>query len=409
MASQTGKNFSVAFRQEVTAFNAAPSTVTSATQVRVVSGGLGLRKTIIQSNEARADGMTSQGRHGFRSVDGSYQCEISLGAHDALFEALMRSTWATGFACTTATASLTTVSTTSNTLVAATGNWYTAGVRVGDVFRCTGLADAGNNNKNLRVKALSTTVLTLHGTSVLVSNATPQTLFVVNVGRKLKRATTPTRRTLYIDQYNSDIDSSEVFGGCRVVSAKINGTPDGMATVEFGFLGASATPLASAASPFYSSYVTYTGQPMVFADATLSYNGVDVGFLTGFSMDIQLNAKTEPVVGSFVTPDIFDNELRISGSMSALRSDLQGLTDFAAETEFGLHILLVENEAEPKDYLAIYIPAVKLASADASFGGDGALTETRNWFAGMKEGAGAPPLGGYDDTLFNLITSQVGT
>lgn len=403
MANQTGKNVLVALKAEST-FNTAPATVTGATQVRIVSGGLGLRKVAIQSQEIRSDGQTSLGRHGSRMVDGSFQCEQSVGSHDVLYEAVMRSTWVTSVALTNATvagATLSAITCGTNTVTADGGSWITAGVRVGDVFRITNYSTAANNDINLRVKAVTTSVITIHGTGILTAGST-DTTFAVTIGKKLTRATTPTRRTFYVEQYNQDIDQSEVFGGCRVVSLRINGSPDGMATAEFGLLGASADTLATGASPFYTSPTLATSPPLVFADAKISYRGTDIAVVTAFSLEYVVTARTEPVVGSTVSPDVFDNDARLSGSISFIRQDLTVMDAFTDETEFEVHILLQENETAPKDYLSFYMPACKLGQVTAQLGGDGAMVEQATIMAGMKEGYSST---GYNDTMLTICTS----
>jgi hypothetical protein len=42
-------------------------------------------------------------------------------------------------------------------------------------------------------------------------------------------------------------------------------------------------------------------------------------------------------------------------NISALRKDLTAIQDFSAETQYELHVLAVENESEPKDFMSIYV------------------------------------------------------
>jgi hypothetical protein len=338
-------------------------------------------------------------------VDGTYQGELSVGSFDMLLEAIMRSTWVAAVAITvdnTAPNTSFQITATNEITYVGTTTLLTKGLRVGDVARFTNMSDALNNNKNLRIKDISASglVVHVHGTPLTVQAA--DIAATLTILKKLKRATVPTKRTFYIDEYNQDIDLSEVFGGCRFISMKITGTPDGMAMVEFGVLGASANPLASGASPYYIAPTLPTGIPLVFADAVVSYNGADIAIATAFELTLVIAAKTEPVIGSSISPDVFDNDARLSGSLSFIRQDLAALTGFAAETEYELHLLLTEPEAEPKDCLAIYVPRLKLTGVDSQIGGDGAMIDVLPWTAGMKEGAAAT---GYDDTMLSISTS----
>ena len=70
--------------------------------------------------------------------------------------------------------------------------------------------------------------------------------------------------------------------------------------------------------------------------------------------------------------------MAISGSITALRKDLAYETIFLDETQLSLHILAVELESEPKDFVSIYVPNFTLGKVDKSaFSKNaGARTET---------------------------------
>lgn len=398
MAFQSGKNMVIAVKPEVT-FNTAPGTG-SAVQMRFnPSPGLSLKKALIRSGEVRSDGLSSMARHGSQSVEGSFTSELANGAFDTILEALMRSTWVAATVITEATAALASITTTTSTIVASAGSWITAGVRAGDVFRLTNHSTAGNNSINLRVKSVTASTITLHGTP-LILNATPDTTFTVTIFKKLKNGATPTKRTFYVEEYFQDADVSQVAGGCKWISMKITGQPDGMATVEFGLLGASLSPLASGASPYFVSPTLNTAIALVFADATLSYNGSDVAVATAFELNYVITAKTEPVIGSTTTPDVFDNDANLTGSLTLIRQDLANLTLYKNETEFALHVLLVEPESEPKDAISLFVPRVKLTDVSAAKGNDGAMMETLPFTCGKSES-----VTGVDDSLLTISSS----
>ena len=86
MAYQSGRNIRVAYKEE-SAFGVLPGD-TDAAVFRINSGGLTLAKEPINSNELRADGMTTRGRHGSRSVTGNYVADHSVGTFDDLIEAV---------------------------------------------------------------------------------------------------------------------------------------------------------------------------------------------------------------------------------------------------------------------------------------------------------------------------------
>jgi hypothetical protein len=83
-----------------------------------------------------------------------------------------------------------------------------------------------------------------------------------------------------------------------------------------------------------------------------------------------------------------------------VRSDFTNLSRFIAETELELQVLMVEPESEPKDFISLFLPRIKLTGVDKGFGGDGAMIETLPFMAGPKEGTT-----GYDSTMLAIATS----
>jgi hypothetical protein len=402
MASQTGKNIVVAYKVQPTA-GTAPGTGT-AKQLRIdASPGMSLKRTLINNAEVRSDGLSSMPRLGSRMADGTYNVPITVGGLDDLLEAVMRSTWVAATPITVdAGAALTsfTVNSTSSFTLAGTTTPIVAGLRVGDVGRFSNMSTAANNAVNVRIKSIAAGLVTVHGTPLTVQSADTAATFTIM--KKLKNATTPTKRAFYVEEYNQDIDVSEVFDYCKVVQLKITGSPDGSATAEVAFLGLNGTTLASGSSPYFISPTLGTAIRLVYTDASVSYNGADVLNCTGFEITLAITAATQPVVGGTTSPDVFDNDCTLTGSLSFIRADLANVALFVAETELELHIVLVEPESEPKDCLAIYVPRVKLTAADADLGSDGAMIETLPFVTGKKEGFSST---GYDDTLLTISTS----
>lgn len=398
---QTGKNVVVAFKAEAT-LNTAPG-ATGATKLRLTpSPGLGLRKELIRSNEVRNDGMTAVPRHGSRSVDGSYSGELSVGSYDQIFAAVIRATQVASVPVTNALASLASISFGTNTVTAtvtSTGSGFLqAGIKVGDVFRVTTTGSA-NDDVNAQVQAVTTHVLTVNDGAFAV-DAAARTTFNLAIGKKISNGTTPVRTSYRIDEYNQDIDLSEVFGGCRWTGFDIRGTPNGMAEVTFSAMGMSTEALATGSSPYFTTPTAFTSDSLVMADAVVHFAGSDIAVATSVELSYQVNAATLPVIGSTVTPDVFDNEARLTGSITVLRADLANLSNYINETELELFIMLQEPEAEPKDYIGIYVPRLKLGSVDAAIGGDGAMTETLTFEAGMKASAS-----GQDQAMITFTTS----
>lgn len=398
MPLQSAKNVTVAFKLE-SAFNTPPGD-TGAEYLRFTpSPGLTQSAATIRSNEQRADALQTMGRNGSRSVDGSYAAEASLRSHDTIYEAAMRATWDPALVITEATSgAAASITTTSNKIIGNTGSWITAGLRVGDVIRLTNHATAANNNRNLRIKDISALEITVHET--LTVNAVGDTGYTITRGKKLSNPASPVKRTFYVEQNNVDVAGSQVFGGVRWIGFKLTGSPDGMATLEFTALGASMDVLEGSDAPYFTSPTVYNSVPLVFADAKVNVGGVDIAVATAFELTYAINAALQPVVGSVTSPDVFDNDVTLSGTFSMIRQDFNNVKSFSDETEFELHILLTEPEGEPKDYISFYVPRCKFTDASAPLGGDGAMIESLPFQTGAQTASA-----GRDATMLTICTS----
>lgn len=398
MSFQTEANVKVVVRRE-TAINV-QATTTGATVMRYIkSPGLDLKRANILSQEKRTDGLTPMGRLGGKSVTGDFTQELVTGGVLDLFtEALMRSTWTP--AVNIGFATVTTVAFGTNYLSIASGDLVGAqGVRVGDIFVISGSPTVGNNNVNAQVVAVSSLTITT-ATGVFATQVATAT-GTITLLKKVITSDPAVRYSHTVEEYNTDIDQTELFTGVRVVGAKFSFKPGQMATVQWTLMGIDRQGLTTAASPYFTSPTTVTGLAMIADDSTIRYNGAAVASFTGFELEFKIAAKGEPVIGSFISPDIFDNNLEVSGTITALRQDLSNLTLFDAETEFEIHIMLQDPSSTPKGVYALHLPRVKISGLSApAGGGDGAKVETLTLMTGPKVAAT-----GYDGTIATISSS----
>ena len=381
MTFQTGNNISV--RYKVQAGLGTPATGSGGKELPIVaSGGLVPQKAAIESPEVRADGMSSLGRHGSRSVAGDYAAVVRVGATDELIEAVVRGTWSAAVAITQA--DVTSITTTATTIVGASGSWISLGVAAGDVIRLTDHSTAANNNKNIPVVSVSASTITVPA-GYLTLDAAPDSTFTLTRLRRVTNAVPPVARYFTFDEYHADIDQSELFTDCVISSLALSMGADETVQATFGIVGRQFDSKTTGDSPVLTGPTQYLSSNLVATDAVILKNGVAVTDLTGFELTLDMSASTLPVIGAVVSPDVFPNNSTLSGSFSLVRSDLTFLADFADETVLSLFFLLTEPSSEPKPALGVYIPYIKLMSApDAPFGGDGAMISTVNWSAGKQ-------------------------
>jgi hypothetical protein len=399
MPYQTNSNILVAIKREAT-IGVAPG-ATGAHQLRITdSPGLELQRAQILSAEKRKDLTRPMGRIGGKSVAGSYNAEATVGgAVDMLIESIMRSAWAAAAALSTGAVGRG-ITTTTNTITAASGSFLTDGIRVGDVIRLTGHATAANNDLNLRVAAVTATVITVAG-NPLTADAVGDETWTITRQKKLITASSPTRYSHAIEQYDTDIDMAELFLGCRLVGFTLGFQPGAHATVQFTFQGLDRAKKNEAESPYFTSPSVTTGLGLVADDSAIRMNGAEVAKFTGLTLNFNITASGVPVIGSFVSPDIFDNDMAPDGQITGLRSNFANLDLYDAETEFELSILLEEPESRPKDFLSFFLPRVKIASLSAPVGGgDGAKVETLGLMVGPRVATT-----GYDGTVAVICSS----
>lgn len=398
MANQRNNVVIAAIRRE-TAINV-QATATGATQMRIVdSPGLQLKRAPIQSNEHQTNNLKPIGRLGYKTVDGSFNSELSVGGHhDLLDESIMRSAWATATAVAFSTM---TIAITTNALTATSGSFLTNGVRVGDIFVVSGTSVSGNNNLNVRALAVTTlTISVATGTYTTLAATVTGTLTIL---KKLVNPTTPTRYSYSVEQYSQDIDQSELFTGCRHIGRQFSYRPGQPVTVQDSFMGVDRQILTSGASPYFTSPSATTGLALLVEDATIRYNALPIASVTGWDLNFAIEAAGQPVAGSVTTQDIYDNDLSVTLTVQMTRADLSNLTLFDAETEFDFSFLLQEpNTGPPKSCFAMFLSRIKIAELAAPFmgGGDGATVESLTFMVGPKVAAT-----GYDAGYLTMHSS----
>jgi hypothetical protein len=383
------------------------------TQLRLADGSAGIKmtKAVTESNEVRADGMRSRGRHGIQKATGAWNHQMSLGSCEPIIEAIMRDTYsAADLAITEASvlggsAAATSITTGANSIVAAAGSWITQGLRVNDIIRLTGQATSTtNNSKNIRITGLTALIITTAET--LVVNATPDTSFTVTrSGKKLIQysAGVLVPRWYTAEDYEGDSDGTEVATDFVWTNGKVHMAPNGILHFDPGGIGTGQfQTLTGASAPLFTSPTLNTAVPLSVVDATIRLNGVDLVELSSFDLTMDIGGVAPETFGSGAqkySPAVFTGQMGINISMTALRKDFARVANFVAEDVLTLHVMAVENESEPKDFIAFSLTNFTFGGVDKSAlnRAAGPRTETIQIPVGLvgKDDAG----GAYDGTM----------
>jgi hypothetical protein len=387
MAVQANVQTTIAFKEETT-FGTAP-TASGAQFLRRVSSSMAPTKDAFASNEVRSDFQVNDVRHGIRSARGTIEGELSTATYDAWLEALLRGTWTAGVSA--APAQFATGVTVADTVVngancstltfAGASSLLTLGFKVGDIVRNTGFTAPANNGINLRIVALTATVMTVFPRITVAAQQAAGWATAV-AGRKLTMGTV--KKSFTIEQSLADATLWERFTGVRVGGGTINVQPNGMSTVSWELMGQNFN-IGTSAAYFTTPTAETTTGVLSGIDGLIRLNGEEQAVITGLQMNISNNLTMPPVIGATQVPDIFYGRMVVTGTVSAFVEDADLINAFINESEVDL-VATLETGANPQDFLNFNMQRIKLTGAQKTIGPDGGVIAQFPFQALLKAG-----------------------
>lgn len=180
-----------------------------------------------------------------------------------------------------------------------------------------------------------------------------------------------------IEEIFQDINVNRLFTGCRVSKMNIDVQPNGIAAVMVSFLGQKSEELQ--ATYFTNpTNITQSGK-LAGVKGQLLLNKQAVGFVTGFTLDIDLGASSEPVLGASFAPDVFIGTVAVSGSFSMYLKDRSMWNAVRNGTSLSLALRMDAESVPNSDYMTFILPGIKLTSSEISSGNN--LIQTLNFDA----------------------------
>jgi hypothetical protein len=177
-----------------------------------------------------------------------------------------------------------------------------------------------------------------------------------------------TRRSYTAETYEQDIDTSVLSKGLRFGGFHLAGAPDEPALLEFPAMFIKQEVLASGASPFYTTPTVGSTEMMVATDAAIEVDDVPVLDLTSFDFTIVNGLSLAKVVGSPFSPDVYEGNFAVTGSISALRSSAARQSAYLAGTPFKF----VVTFSDPAGNIMIFrFPNLLAADFSLPLGSDG--------------------------------------
>src|SRR5215831_15012646 len=224
---------------------------------------------------------------------------------------------------------------------------FKMGYTIVDRVGISTLRDAANNNRNLRVAALSGAKIFTAET--LTANAVADTsCSLTRPGKRLINPATLLKSYFTVEEYEGDIDQSTVVQDTDWGSIKSSmSSANTLLTADPSLVGTGQIQaLAAGSSPMFASPVATVDSPFAVVDVTIRLGGVDLVELTSSDLTLDISPSAPATFGSGgqkFSPDVFTAPLQVSMSIAALRKDLARLADFIAETRYTLHVLAVDN------------------------------------------------------------------
>jgi tail tube protein len=392
MSIQLASDAQVAIKRQVA--KGTPASGAGATGYNLLaSQGLKLAKGSIPNGVIRRDRQSKRNRHGSRSGQAVYKLPMSQGTLDPLLEAGLGGTFVATFDITNSSvlggsAAATSITTTTSTAVVAAGSLLTQGLRKGMRVKFTGLTDAANNGKWLRVLDVAALTVTFP-TGSLVLNATPDTSFTMTVAKSLTNPQTFTERYHTVEDFYQGITKGLLGTDMKVCKIEFNAQPEQLLEITFTLMGLDVQPQTSniLTSPTYSTTVE-----LVMMDGMIRIGGVDYNVLTGFQFTWDMGG-TVPKTLSTTGPDVILDQGKLSGSFTALRQDLVFFTAFSNETVFDIHLDVMEPDlTDPKDFTSFYFGNLTLSDDTTGIQQTGPMSESVPWSAGIDDVGGASAL-----------------
>lgn len=348
-----------------TTFGVSP--VSGGKYLRRISSDLTLNIDSYESQEILVSQQVQDARHGVHRPQGTLSGQLSPGSFNDMFQSTMRSNFAAGIVLATVTLAL---DVSAGTLTLTGGGLFAAGLMREDVIRISGASggETGINGINLRVNGLTDTVITtrdLPATGLSTGSLTGVTVTVV--GKKL---TMPASGQIYksysVEHWFSDIGVSQLFTGIRFGQTAISMPATGLVTFNSQMLGQQM--VANTSQQLTAPTGPSTSSSLAAVNGTLSYNGVDVAYITGLNLTIAPALEAPAVVGSNTVPWIFMGRMRVSGNFTALFTDMSMANTFINEVETGISVMLLMGAGNTSDFVRLTVPRAKTMSDQMSDG-----------------------------------------
>ena len=137
-----------------------------------------------------------------------------------------------------------------------------------------------------------------------------------------------------------------------------------LAANQDAFVAGGALGIAKQRTYGFTASAAGTSQMQTGLSGAVYFGGVATGVLTAFTVQISGNLETAGVVGSNLSPDVFQGAIDVSGSFSVLWDGATFDDNFDLEIEQPVIIKLLDSTAAAADFMTLTLPFVKTSGGD---------------------------------------------
>lgn len=325
--------------------------------MRVTSKAVNLEAEELESEEVDVDTrQISDVRQGFNRIVGSPGFQFSRLDFDDLIEIAQGGDWTEPTPVTGINLGITSG---TKILDRATGSWVTDGYRPGDIIEVAGFAN-GANNRNWRVLVVSTLNLTLYDpTSAIITEAAGAGRTVSLKGKRIDVGLT--LETMYVERQFLSVTKYQKFNGVAINELSFSVVPRSIVTGTLGLLGMSSPAFANSSGSTLAPLAKSSASPYSAFVGNLLEGGSLIAVVTGLEWNMNNNRTLEAVVGSKFSPDVFEGDARIDGTLTAFFENDALFEKFRLETESTIFLEL--SDPDGTNFASIVFPRVKYNNA----------------------------------------------
>lgn len=185
-----------------------------------------------------------------------------------------------------------------------------------------------------------------------------------------------------IDYGFNDTSQFSRIKGCVVNTCDFDFPVDGLPTISFGIIGLDQDAFQGTR---YATSVTAAGTrpPADTYTGTMKEGGSTIAILTSGKVSINNNRDTQSVLGSRVSPGVFEGKFQVKGSITALFQDAALINKYLNETSTTLEFQA--KDVNGTDYLKLFLPGVRYTMGSTDIPDNGPVIVNLD-FVGLYDG-----------------------